>query len=128
MDIRPATENDRETIVSLIRQYPHALIQDHVPEMGEFFVAEEEGVIVGCCALEIYSQRLAEVRSLAVAKEHQSKGIGTALVERCLQKAREEGVYEILTITSAVSFFEKQGFGTFKNEKFALIKVLGLSK
>lgn len=124
MDLRRASKKDQEAILALIREYPEVLVQDHLPEPEEFFVAEEDGAIVGCCALQIYSQRLAEVRSLAVAKRHQGKDIGTALIERCLQAAKEKGVYEVLTITSAVPLFERQGFGTFKNEKYALIKVL----
>ncbi|RJQ34791.1 GNAT family N-acetyltransferase [Candidatus Parcubacteria bacterium] len=122
--IRPATSEDAAAIKDLIAQYPDQLVQDHVPQVDEFFVAEEDNKVIGCCALEIYSQRLAEIRSLAVAKEYQGKGVGTALIEQCLAKARARNVQEVLSITSAVPLFEKQGFGTFKNEKFALIKVL----
>ncbi len=124
MTIRPATPDDSAAIKDLIAQYPEQLVQDHVPQIDEFFVAEEDGEVVGCCALEIYSQRLAEIRSLAVAKEYQGKGIGSALIEQCIAKARARNVQEVLSITSAVLLFEKQGFGTFKNEKYALIKVL----
>lgn len=125
MKIRQATEIDRTEIQALIKQYPDVLVQDYIPSMDEFFVAEDAGAIVGCCALEIYSQRLAEVRSLVVAADHQGKGIATVLIEQCLAKARARRIHEVLSITSAVPLFEKQGFGTFKNEKFALIKVLG---
>ena len=124
MHIRQANAEDFPSIKALIAQYPEVLVQDHLPDPEEFFVAEENGTIVGCCALEVYSQRLAEVRSLTVAKEHQGKGIGTALIAMCLNAAKERGVYEVLTITSALPLFEKHGFGTFKNEKYALIKVL----
>jgi len=124
MQIRKATLSDKEAVLALIRQYPEVLVQDHLPQIEEFFVAEEGGVVVGCCALEIYSKRLAEVRSLAVSKDHQGKGVGTALIETCLKEAKEKSVHEVLTITSAVLLFERQGFGTFKNEKYALIKVL----
>src|SRR3989344_4808582 len=124
MEIRQARAEDFPSIKELIAQYPGVLVQDHLPEPNEFFVAEEQDKLIGCCALEVYSERLAEVRSLAVAKEHQGKGIGTALIERCLEAAKSKGVYEVLTITSALPLFEKHGFGTFKGEKYALIKVL----
>lgn len=124
MTIRKASTNDSESILSLIHEFPDVLVQDHLPKIEEFFVAEAEGKVVGCCALEVYSQRLAEVRSLAVAKEHQGRGIGTALIKACLEEAKERGVYEVLSITSAVKLFKKHGFGTFKGEKYALIKVL----
>ena len=125
MQIRQANAEDFPSIKELIEQYPEVLVQDHLPDAEEFFVAEEQGKLIGCCALEVYSERLAEVRSLAVAKEYQGKGIGTALIERCLEEAESKGVYEVLTITSALPLFGKHGFGTFKGEKYALIKVLG---
>lgn len=99
-------------------------MQIHLPRPDEFFVAEEDGTIVGCCALEVYSQRLAEVRSLAVLTDHQGRGIGSALVAKCLEEARALGIYEVLTITGATSLFEKHGFGAFNKEKYALIKML----
>ena len=125
MVVRRASAGDFPAIQRLIAQYPEQLMQDHLPQLEEFFVAEENGTIIGCCALEVYSQRLAEIRSLAVAKAFQGKGVATALVERCLTAAKEKGVYEVIAITGANSLFEKHGFGTFKNEKYALIRVLG---
>lgn len=125
MTIREAAKADWPGIQALIKEFPDQLVQEHLPEPHEFFVAEESGAIVGCCALEIYSQRLAEIRSLAVASEHQGKGIASALVEACVQRAAEKAVYEVLSITGAPEFFEKKGFRTFHNEKYALIKVLG---
>ena len=80
--------------------------------------------MVGCCALEIYSTRLAEIRSLAVAKDHQGMGIATSLIKECLQEAKKKKVYEVLGITGAVSLFEKNGFRTFNKEKYALLKIL----
>ena len=105
MQIRKATLSDKEAVLALIRQYPEVLVQDHLPQIEEFFVAEEGGVVVGCCALEIYSKRLAEVRSLAVSKDHQGKGVGTALIETCLKEAKEKSVHEVLTITTPLLLF-----------------------
>lgn len=125
MDIRKATKKDFDSILELIKQFPDKLLQDHLPEPEEFTVAEEEGKIIGCCALEIYSKRLAEVRSLVVSPAFQGKGIATKLIEACVQEAREKGIYEVMTITGSFSLFGKQGFGSFNNEKYALFKVLG---
>ncbi len=113
------------TLRSLIRMYPEKLLQNHLPKASQFYLALEGTTPVGCCALEVYSKRLAEIRSLAVHPEYQGKGIASALVAACLKEARKKKVYEVLSITSAIAFFEKQGFNTFHNEKFALIKVLG---
>lgn len=124
MIIRKATEADFPAIKAIIAQFPDTLMQMHLPRPDEFFTADENGTIIGCCALEIYSERLAEIRSLAVLREHQGKGIATALVEACVSEASEKNIYELLTITGANGLFEKQGFDTFKNEKYALIRIL----
>jgi len=124
MELRKATEADLPGIESVIRQFPEQLVQDHLPHADEFFVAIEYGKVIACCALEVYSKRLAEVRSLAVLPEHQKKGIAKQLVELCLAEAEAQNIYEVLAITGANSLFERYGFGTFKNEKFALIKIL----
>lgn len=100
-------------------------MQIHLPKPEEFYVALEGDMIIACCALEIYSQRLAEIRSLAVAPEYQGRGIGKQLVAACLNEAKEKNIYEVLTITGSSALFEKQGFATFNNEKYALLKILG---
>ena len=124
MDVRRATPEDFPAILGLVREYPDKLIQVHLPEPAEFFVAIEDGEIVGCCALEVYSKRLAEIRSLAVTKSFQGKGIATKLIETCLRLAKKRGAYEVLSITGASKLFKKNGFGTFNKEKYALIKIL----
>ena len=124
MPIRKASSKDSAPIRALIKAFPDKLLQDHLPSIGSFFVAVENKKIIACCALQIYSKRLAEVRTLAVAKEHQGKGIASKLVKKCLAEARKKKVYEVLSITGAVKLFEKQGFGAFKGEKYALLKIL----
>lgn len=124
MKIRQARKKDREAVIGLIKMYPGKLLQAHLPRIGKFFVAMKGDEIVGCCALEIYSKRLAEIRSLAVAKDHQGRGIATQLIERCLKLAKTKKVYEVLAITGANGLFVKQGFAPFNQERFALLKVL----
>ena len=124
MEIRCAASEDFSAIRALIARFPEQLMQEHLPEPVEFFVAEEEGHIVGCCALEVYSQRLAEVRSLAVIEEYRGQGIASQLVAACLTEARKRGIYEVLTITGTPPLFEKQGFDAFNQVGYALLKVL----
>ena len=125
MRIRNAVAKDARAIRTLIKAFPEKLLQDHLPPLKCFFVCENEKKIVACCALEIYSKRLAEIRSLAVAKKYQGKGYASALILHCLKEARKEKVYEVLSVTGAVALFEKNGFSTFNNEKYALLKILG---
>jgi N-acetylglutamate synthase-like GNAT family acetyltransferase len=125
MQIRKATADDFPAIVELIKQFPDKLMQDHLPDPEEFTVAIEDGRVIGCSALEIYSKRLAEIRSLAVSADFQGKGIASKLIESCVSEAKDKGIYEVLSITGSSSLFEKQGFGPFNNEKYALLKILG---
>ncbi len=108
------------TIRRLIAIYPQLLMQRDLPRVPSFFVAEWNGRLVGCCALQVYSRRLAEVRSLAVEPEYARQGIGRRLVEACRRRARERGVSQVMAVTSAVPFFEHAGFSTFKKERIAL--------
>ncbi|NWF67587.1 MAG: GNAT family N-acetyltransferase [Chloroflexi bacterium] len=89
--------------------------------LPNFFVAEHEGQMVGCAALEIYSRKLAEVRSLAVSPQVQGLGIGKRLVQACLERAREQHILEVMAITSSDRFFLSCGFEfTLPGEKKAL--------
>lgn len=126
MKIRKATGKDAKSVHKLIREHAEVLLQDHLPRTTEFFVAIDgkPSRIVGCCALVVYSKRLAEIRSLAVSKAFRGKGIATALIDACLALAEKKKVIEVLSITGARELFEKQGFGMLKKEKYALIKVL----
>jgi GNAT superfamily N-acetyltransferase len=86
MRIRAATSKDRGAIKKLIAAFPRQLMQDNLPAMSDFFVAEEKCEVVGCCAIEIYSPKIAEVRSLAVRKDFRGKGIATRLINACVRK------------------------------------------
>ncbi len=122
--IRRASLKDSSAIKRLIKEYPETLLQKHLPKTSEFFVAVEGKKIVGCCALVIYSKRLGEIRSLAVSKDFQQRGIATALIDACITRAKKKNIYELLSVTGVPALFDKHGFGTFKNEKFALLKIL----
>ncbi len=74
------------------------------------FIARLDGQIVGCAALEIYSPKLCEIRSLAVSPSAQGLGIGKALVTACVELALQEGIYEIMAISAAEDFFRSCGF------------------
>lgn len=124
MELRAASEADYSAVKALIALFPDKLVQEYLPRAEEFFVAEDAGEIVGCCALEVYSQRLAEVRSLAVSPAHQGQGIAHQLIEKCMKRAAELGILEVLAITGANSLFEQFGFGAFKSEKYALFKMV----
>jgi len=89
--------------------------------IATLFIAEYQGEIVGCAALEIYSKKLSEIRSLAVSPMVQGLGIGKLLVKACVELARERDVLEVMAITSSDEFFKACGFDfTLPGEKKAL--------
>ncbi len=131
--VRSANPADLPAIAALIEPFVDEgkLLERTFDEMNEllpnFFIAatvtEPDGteLIVGCAALEIYSRKLAEVRSLAVHPDYQGLGIGRMLVKACVERARERGVFEVMAITAAESFFKSCGFDfTLPGEKKAL--------
>lgn len=82
-------------------------------------VSEEE--IVGFCALEIYSKKLAELQCLAVESRFRRRGVGRALVMRCIERARDEKVKEMMAISSSDEMFMSCGFDySLPNQKKAL--------
>jgi amino-acid N-acetyltransferase len=79
-------------------------------DIQEFHVAEVDGAVVGCGALHVLWEDLAEVRTLAVDPEHRGRGIGHLVLERLLDQAREIGVGRLFTLTFEVDFFARHGF------------------
>jgi amino-acid N-acetyltransferase len=76
----------------------------------EFLVAELDGEVVGCGALHVLWEDLAEVRTLAVAPAVQGRGIGAALLSRLVENARDLGVRRLFCLTFEVDFFARHGF------------------
>lgn len=122
MHLRPAVVKDAPAIHNLISRYPRQLMQTKLPKTKDFMVAEDKNMIVACCALEIYSPRMAEIRSLAVDTKYQGQGLATQLVQKCVQKAKQKGIDQVLAISSANKFFERLRFSTFQQEKYALLR------
>ncbi|MGC1272985.1 MAG: GNAT family N-acetyltransferase [Planctomycetaceae bacterium] len=125
--IRPAGKGDVARIHAFIRPYVAVgrLLERTIEELdvliADGFVAEDAGKIVGFAALEVYSKKLAELRSLAVADEYRRLGLGRKLVAACIERAREKNVLEVMAITSSEEFFRSCGFDfTLPGEKKAL--------
>jgi amino-acid N-acetyltransferase len=78
--------------------------------LRDFYVFEENGIILGAAALHIVWDDLAEVRSVAVSEDVGRKGIGSQLVQACIAEAREIGLKRIFCLTYKPDFFAKHGF------------------
>jgi len=81
-------------------------------DIQEFWVAERDdnATIVGCGALHVMWEDLAEVRTLAVNPVAKGSGVGHQLLEKLLQTARWLGVRRVFCLTFEVEFFTKHGF------------------
>ncbi|MDD5691937.1 MAG: N-acetyltransferase [Candidatus Omnitrophica bacterium] len=80
----------------------------------DFWVYEDKGKLIGCAALHISWDDLAEIKSLAVAKNKQGKGIGRDLATACLAEAKVMGAKKIFVLTYKPEFFKKLGFKRIK--------------
>jgi amino-acid N-acetyltransferase len=116
VDIREARTSDVRAIRALMDAYAaHRILLSKATvtlfeDVQEFYVAEAEGVVVGCGALHVLWEDLAEVRTLAVDEQHRGRGIGDLLLRRLLQQARHLGVARVFCLTFEVDFFSRHGF------------------
>ncbi len=88
--------------------------------LRDFAVFEAEGEIIGCAGLAIIWADLAEVRSLAVDERFRGRGIGTRLVQWCIEEGRRLGIRKIMSLTYEKHFFEKLGFEVVEKETLPL--------
>ncbi len=88
---------------------PRALSEIY-EDIRDFFVAREDDRVIACSALHVNWLDLAEIRSLAVDEKSQNQGIGSSLVQSCLNEASELGIPSVFCLTRRPAFFEKRGF------------------
>ena len=83
------------------------LLYEDVPE---FWVAERDGSVVGCGAVHVLWEDLAEIRTVAVDPDSRGQKIGHRLVQALLDAARELGVRRVFVLTFETGFFGSLGF------------------
>ena len=115
--VRPAHAGDVAAIHSLVRRYASqgALLprtrRDIRDAINDYVVVVDANRgVLACAALSVYSESLAEVSSVAVARSAQGKGLGTMAVRGTEALARERGIIELFAMTTAESFFESLGY------------------
>ncbi|HET8655071.1 MAG TPA: N-acetyltransferase [Longimicrobiaceae bacterium] len=126
-DIRPARVGDMRQVGLLINRFARQnlmLPKAHdqlARNFREFVVAVEPGgQVLGCGALRVYSEALAEIASLAVDESVQGRGVGRLLVERLLVEARALALSRVFALTLQEDFFHRLGFHTEPKESFPL--------
>ena len=123
LKLRKPMLEDSRGIMTLIQHYSNRgfllsrTLQQVAESLRDFVICEENGKIIGCCALHLWSD-LAEVRSLAVAENHWRRGVGSLLVKACLEEAKTLGVGRVFVLTYQPEFFGRFGFHEEKKDKF----------
>ncbi|NQU36308.1 MAG: amino-acid N-acetyltransferase [Actinobacteria bacterium] len=79
-------------------------------DVPDFLVAEQDGYVVGCGALHVIWEDLAEVRTLGVDPTHSGQGVGRLLLDELVIRARQIGVERVFVLTFEVDFFRRAGF------------------
>ncbi|MFK7738400.1 MAG: GNAT family N-acetyltransferase [Pirellulaceae bacterium] len=116
--IRPATSKDVDAIVELLRPYVklRLLLERDSDEIAALMptgfsaVRSDNQALIGFCAVEIYSKKLAEIQCLAVSEPYRNTGVGGELVQRCVKLAKDKGVMEVMAISSSENFLRGLGF------------------
>ncbi len=114
--LRKAKVGDAKYIYELINEYakenlllPRSLSSIY-ETIRDFWVWEEEGKVIGCGALHVVWEDLAEIKSLAIDKEFWGKGIGGKIIEACIEEAKSLGIKKIFALTYIREYFERYGF------------------
>ena len=114
--IRPAKTSDVKKIRAIVDAYAaerKLLSKETVTlfeSVQEFVVAEVDGEVVGCGALHVLWEDIAEVRTVAVVDQMHGKGVGHLILESILIKAKEVGVKKVFCLTFETKFFGSHGF------------------
>lgn len=66
--------------------------------------------VVGCGAVHVMWSDLAEIRTLATDPEWRGQGVGRAVLESLVHRAREFGVSRLFCLTFETDFFTANGF------------------
>ncbi len=115
MQIRPAQTRDIKGIRQLIDSYApqgRLLSKETVTlyeSVQEFTVAVEGDQVVGCGALHVLWEDLAEVRTVAVSENLRGQGVGHKILDSIIERAQAIGVKRIFCLTFETEFFGSHG-------------------
>ena len=114
--VRRARTSDVKHIRALVAPYAEERIliaKDPVAYfegLQQFMVAEKGEQVVGCGALHVFWEDLAEVRTVAVDPKYVGTGIGSVLLQGLISRARDLGVERVFCLTFETEFFGRHGF------------------
>jgi amino-acid N-acetyltransferase len=114
--MRTGTTADAEALDALIRSHQaegHLLPRDLDGlrrSASRFVVCEVEGAIKACAELAPLSAKVAEVRSLVVARDFRRVGLAARLVDEVRRRAESAGFATLSAFTHDARFFVRQNF------------------
>ena len=123
--IRRARPDEAELLTSLAHaakrhwNYPEKWIEQWKADLtispefihhNDVYVALIEGVLGGCCAL-VMSESLAEIEHMWIDPQQMGQGVGRALFEHAIQRARQLGLteLELSADPNAEGFYRRMG-------------------
>ena len=119
MRTRKAQLQDARSIHHLIHSFTHdgTLLPRRYAEIcaniGTFTIVETTShKFIGCAALHVYGQHLAEIRSIAVTPTSERRGAGRLLVRALLDQAQASGIPCVCLFTRIPTFFQRFDFRT----------------
>lgn len=115
--IRSARTADARAISDLVRPFAERRVLvakelvAYFEDIQEFVVAlDDNGRLIGCGALHVIWEDLAEVRTLAVDPAMRGRGLGHTILGSLLDRAQHVGVSRVFCLTFEREFFIGHGF------------------
>jgi argininosuccinate lyase/amino-acid N-acetyltransferase len=118
IEVRKATVADLVEIKRLVDLWADAgenlprSEEEILHSIGEFAVATENGAVVGCGALWLYTPTLAEIRSVGVDPSCHGGGVGSRIIEHLATTAEALRIERVFVLTRVPRFFERLKFRT----------------
>lgn len=126
MNVHNAKIADAKAIYSLINSYAEEnkmlfrSMADIYENLQSFIVAELNGKVAGCCALQVIWSDLTEIKSLAVDEASTNKGVGKSLVAAAVEQSAKLGAARVFALTLYPDFFQKLGFEVIQKDKLPM--------
>ena len=115
IDISPINPKFRPALISLLQS--ESLPTEDLPmDLSNFFMATDNGFIVGAVGLEIYG-RTGLLRSLIVKPEYRKSKIARSLISELERRAKNLGLNTVYLLTeTAQGYFPKIGYEAVSRE------------
>lgn len=124
--VRNAKFEDAKSLYLLIKEHPREVlprsVSDIIENIDRFVVAEADGRMVGVASWQILpdigraKDPSVEIKSVAVSKDYQGHGVGTALIQSVLKRVKAFNPYQIVVLTFSPGYFARFGFSEVRKE------------